>query len=138
MILLRMIIGWVFLYQGILAISQSGWMVLPYIDHATTFSGFYSLISKLPLLTYVSYAVIGLYLLVGILLVCGIATRIAAFFGVVLMLFFYFAALHFPHVGTSYYIVDEHIVYAVILLAVLFGHHGSHKGIRNIFKSSRY
>lgn len=138
MMLLRMALGWVFLYQGIIAVSHPGWSVLQYIQGATTFPKFYASLAHQPLVGYISYAVIGLYLLVGLLLICGIATRIAAFLGIVLMLFLYFALLHFPHVGSSYYIVDEHIVYTMILLYLLFGHHERRGGIRNIFKSSRY
>lgn len=133
-----MALGWVFLYQGIIAISHPGWSILPEISHAATFPNFYAALSSPSIVGYISYGVIGLYLLVGLLLICGIAVRIAAFLGLVLMFFLYFAALNFPHVGTSYYIVDEHIVYAMILLYLLFGRHERHTGIRNIFKSSRY
>jgi len=141
--LLRMVLGWLFLYQGVIAIVHSDWSVGPYIQNARSFSWLYSIVNTQPLLQYVSYGVKGLFILVGALLILGIGARFAAFLGIALMLFFYFPLLSFPHVfsldGSSvYYIVDDHIVYVMILLYLFTVRSGEYLGLGSLFRLSKY
>ena len=134
MSLLRLALGWIFFYQGIVAFTNPAWSLLPAIDHAQTFAHFYSSISHQPLLGSVSYVVKLLFVSVGALLILGLWPRLVAFFGIALMLFFYFPLLHFPHVGSSGYIVDEHIIYCIILAYLFVARTKEWSGLKNIFK----
>jgi thiosulfate dehydrogenase [quinone] large subunit len=136
--LLRMALGWIFLYQGIVAITNPSWSLVPFIDHARTFPGFYASIMQEPMLGYVSYIVKGIFMIVGALLIVGAWARLAAFLGIILMLFFYFPVLHFPHVGDSYYIIDEHMIYILILLYLFMVRGSEFFGLGSMFKPSRY
>ncbi len=138
--LLRIAVGWLFLYQGVLAIQNSSWSLLDKIKDAKTFPDFYNLISANPIfLQYATYAAKGIFIISGVLLILGIGVRIASFLGILLMAFFYFAILNFPRVGTSYYIVDEHLIYIIILLYLLvFSKKKESLGLGSLFRSSRY
>ena len=136
--LLRIAVGWLFLYKGVLAIKDSSWSVLPFIKDAQTFPEFYAIVSAQPLLTYVTYSAKGIFIIAGVLLILGVGVRIASFLGVLLMSFFYFPILNFPRVGTSYYIVDEHLIYAIILLYLFAFNKKESFGLGSLFKSSRY
>jgi len=52
----------------------------------------------------------------GISLILGIFVRLSSVCGVILMMLFYFPTLTFPHAGEHSYIVDEHIIYALVLI----------------------
>jgi thiosulfate dehydrogenase [quinone] large subunit len=136
--LLRVSLGWVFLYQGIVAITDASWSLVPYIQNAKTFTGFYAGISAEPMLGYVSLVVKGVFILVGVLLILGLGHRLAPLAGIALMLFFYFPLLDFPRVGSVYYIVDEHIMYCFILAYLFVARTAEHFGISKLFHSSRY
>jgi thiosulfate dehydrogenase [quinone] large subunit len=136
-VLLRMVIGWIFLYQGIIAFTSPGWSLVPFIQPAHTFPEFYNAVLQAPILTYATYAVKIFYVVLGVLLMIGVAVRLASFFGVLLMLFFYFPLLNFPYLRDGGYIVDYHIVYALILMYFLFAHSHGHN-LKSIFKSSRH
>jgi thiosulfate dehydrogenase [quinone] large subunit len=141
LIALRIAVGWFFLYQGITAILDAGWSVLPYIDHAATFPGFYTSLTNVHTIAYMSYLVKGLYVIVGVLLLVGLFVRLGAFLGVVLMLFFYFPLLQFPYVtyaGVTYYIIDYHIIVAMTLLYLFAARAGEVFGVGTLFRFSRY
>jgi uncharacterized membrane protein YphA (DoxX/SURF4 family) len=133
-----MVLGWIFLYQGFVAFMDPTWSILPAIENAQTFPTFYSSLVQAPMIGFVTFAVKALYVVVGLLLLIGIATRLASLFGFLLMLFLYFPLLNFPYIKGGGYVVDYHIVYALILLYFLFARGHAHTGgIRSLFKSSR-
>jgi thiosulfate dehydrogenase [quinone] large subunit len=136
--LLRIALGWVFLYQGIVAFRTPSWSVAPFITNAQTFPAIYAWVLQPQYLTMVSIAVKGIFVLVGVLLVVNAWARIASLLGILLMLFFYFPLLHFPYVGTSYYVVDEHAIFAFILAYLFVTRANEGFSIRNMFRFSRY
>jgi thiosulfate dehydrogenase [quinone] large subunit len=136
-ILLRMAVGWYLLYQGIVAFNPN-WSLAPYIANPHTFPNFYASIAQHGTLTYIEFLIKGMFILAGALLIGGIFVRIGALIGMALMLFFYFPLLAFPYVGPGYYLIDEHLLIA-ILLAYLFAiRAGEFFGIGTMFKFSRY
>jgi len=54
--------------------------------------------------------------LLGVSLILGIFVRLSSVLGAVLMLLYYFPVLIFPYAGKHSYLVDEHIIYALVLL----------------------
>jgi thiosulfate dehydrogenase [quinone] large subunit len=141
LILLRVAVGWFFLYQGITAILDPQWSVLPFISHAHTFPDFYTSVSDPVTASYMSYLIKGLYVLIGALIVSGLFVRIGALLGALIMLFFYFPLLQFPYVtyaGSVYYIVDYHLVMVILLLYLFAARAGEVFGLGTLFKFSRY
>ena len=129
---LRMAIGWHFLYEGIAKIVADSWSSQAYLANTTGFfSPFYHWIAASPVIGVVDWVnIIGL-ILVGLGLFLGCFTRIAAIGGALLLLLYYFAypPFGFTLISTSgdshFYIVNYLLVeiIALILFAV-FPHTG--------------
>lgn len=114
--LTRVSLGWVMFYAGITKIMNPNWSASGYLKGAKTFSGFYTYLtdpSILPVINFVNEW--GLTLL-GISLILGIGVRLSSVLGAVLMLMYYFPSLDFPKIGTTAYIIDEHIIYALVMI----------------------
>jgi thiosulfate dehydrogenase [quinone] large subunit len=141
LILLRVAVGWFFLYQGITAILDPQWSVLPFISNAHTFPDFYMSMSDSITASYISYLIKGLYVLIGACIVSGLFVRVGAFLGALIMLFFYFPLLQFPYVryaDVTYYIVDYHLMMAILLIYLFAARAGEVFGLGTLFKFSRY
>lgn len=142
LIILRIATGWYFLYQGIVAITNSAWSVTTFLPKtASMFPEFYAYIETPGVLPYVSYLVKGTLLLIGFLIALGVFVRVAALLGMVLMLFLYLPTLNFPYVinaGVTYYIVDPHFIILLILVYLFFARAGEYFGLGTLFKFSRY
>jgi len=137
-VLLRVALGWLFLYKGFSAIVDPSWSIAPLIQDPLTFPEFYNTISDPLVVAYLSYAIKGLFLIIGGCLILGIGVRTVSFLGMALMLFFYFPLVQFPYVKGSYYIVNEHIIYLLLFLYMYFGRAGEYFGFGTMFKFSRY
>lgn len=116
LLLLRLGLGWVFLYSGLTKVLNPDWTAAGYLKSAKTFPALYQWLASAANIDWVNFLNQWGLTLVGAALVLGIAIRIASWTGVAIMLLYYFPVLTFPKIGANSYIVDEHIVYALILL----------------------
>ncbi len=115
--LLRVAMGWMMLYAGITKIIDPKWSAAGYLKGAKVFSGFFDWFLQpgvLPITNFINEW--GLTLL-GISLILGIGVRLSSILGAVLMMLYYFPILDFPYPNPHSYLVDEHIIYALVLLA---------------------
>jgi uncharacterized membrane protein YphA (DoxX/SURF4 family) len=120
---LRMAIGWHFLYEGISKILQGNWTASGYLLHTSgTFSGFYHFIAMSPVLLKVTdiLNMAGL-LLIGLALFLGVFGRLATLFGTMLLVLYYFAYPPFgnPMLNSSeghLFIVDKIFLEATVLV----------------------
>lgn len=113
---LRIAMGWMMFYAGITKILNPEWSSVGYLKNAKSFTGFYQWLVNpgvLPIVNFVNEW--GLTLL-GISLILGIFVRLSSILGAILMLLYYFPILSFPYPNPHSYIVDEHIIYALVLL----------------------
>src|SRR3989338_2380123 len=114
--LLRISLGWVFLYAGITKVLDSGWSAAGYLNNAKTFAGLYQWFANPNLLPIVNFINEWGLTLLGISLILGVFVRLSSIFGIAIMLLYYFPVLEFPYIpGAHAFIVDEHIIYAAIL-----------------------
>lgn len=114
--LLRVAMGWLMFYAGIAKILNPEWSSAGYLNGAKTFAGFYQWLLQpniLPVINFVNEW--GLTLL-GISLILGIGVRLSSILGAILMLLYYFPVLQFPYIPPHSYIIDDHVVYALVLL----------------------
>lgn len=112
---LRIAMGWLMFYAGITKILDPEWSVTGYLEHAKTFPEFFQWFLQpgvLPITNFINEW--GLTLL-GVSLLLGAAVRLSSVLGVLLMLLYYFPVLEFPHIAPHSYIIDEHIIYALVL-----------------------
>ena len=113
--LLRITSGWMFFWAGITKVLDPTWSAAGYLKGAKLFTDFYEVLtlpSVLPIVNFVNEW--GLTLL-GASLIFGIGVRLSSILGAVLMLLYYFP-LGFPYPNAHSFIVDEHIIYAAMLL----------------------
>ncbi len=139
LILLRVAVGWYFLYEGIKAILNPNWSIEPLLKGAQSFPNFYGALLDPAFLPYVSYMVKGTLLLIGALIVIGIFVRVAALLGmIVVLLFYYFPHFSFPYASGTHYIVDQALILFLILVYLFFARAGEYFGLGTLFKFSRY
>lgn len=113
---LRLAMGWMMFYAGITKILDPNWSAAGYLKGAKTFTAFYQWLAQsgtIPLVNFVNEW--GLTLL-GISLILGIGVRLSSVLGAVLMMLYYFPVLQFPHPNAHAFIVDEHIIYVLVLV----------------------
>lgn len=126
LIILRMAIGWHFLYEGVVKIFTPGWSAAPYLQTATgPFAGAFHGIATTPwaLAPTNLFNVWGLTS-IGLALVLGCFTRATSILGIVLLAMYYLA--HPPLFGSDfrlpseghYFLVNKNLV--EMLALVLF------------------
>ena len=144
---LRMAIGWHFLYEGIVKIAIEGWSSQSYLANTTGFfSPFYHWLASSSAIGVIDWLnIIGL-ILIGFALFLGCFTRIAAASGAFLLLLYYFAypPFGFSLVTTSgeshLYIVNYLFVeIAVLILFAVYPHTGYslERLLRNLMASRK-
>jgi uncharacterized membrane protein YphA (DoxX/SURF4 family) len=125
--LLRMAIGWHFLYEGIAKIMIDGWSSQAYLANTSGFfSPFYHWLASSPAIGVIDWMnIIGL-ILIGLALFTGIFIRLSAAAGALLLILYYFA---YPPFGLSLagvsreshlFIVDTFLLETIALLFLTF------------------
>jgi thiosulfate dehydrogenase [quinone] large subunit len=113
---IRVALGGVFLYAGITKIMNPEWSAAGYIEGAKTFSQFYQMLLSPDVLSIVNILNSWGLTLIGVSLIIGLFVRYSALLGALMMLLYFFPELDFPMVGEHSFLVDEHIVYALVLI----------------------
>lgn len=117
--LLRISLGGVFIYAGITKILNTEWSAAGYLENAKSFTDFYAWLASPEHIEIVNILNEWGLLLIGIGLLFGIATKYASIAGIILMLLYYFPILDFPYVGDHSFLVDDHIIYALLLVLII-------------------
>lgn len=113
--LLRILMGWMFFYAGITKILDPKWTAAGYLKGAKVLTGFYYWLAGPNILPAINFVNEWGLTLLGVSLILGVFTRISSILGVLLMIL-YWVPLGLPHPNPHAYIVDEHIIYAAVLL----------------------
>ena len=138
--LMRVFVGWHFLYEGIAKLTAPSWSAAGYLKQARGpfASLFKQLASEPDRLANVDVITMWGLTLVGLLLVLGLFTRLASVVGIGFILLFYFATPPFvgyfyalPTEG-SYLIVNKNLVELCALLVVLVTGSGRFAGLDRI------
>ena len=125
--ILRVAIGWHFLYEGISKLLVPGWTSYNYLNNTTSFaSGFYhALASSQTIVSMVDFLNIWGLIGIGLALFLGVCIRYAAMAGTLLLALYYFA---YPPFGSSllkvsdgqFLFVDRNFLEALMLMVLLF------------------
>lgn len=126
LVVLRMLIGWHFLYEGIVKLYNPGWSSAGYLmDSQWIFADmFKDMAGNASLLGAVDFLNMWGLTLIGLGLILGLFTRAASIAGAVLLVFYYLS--HPPLIGLtyalpnegSYLIVNKTLIEAVALMAL--------------------
>lgn len=131
LVLLRLGMGWLMFYAGITKVLNPGWSALGYIGNAQTFSGFFQWLALPQNLGWVNFANEWGLTLIGASLILGIFVRLSSIAGFLMMMLYYFPILKFPYPNAHSYIVDEHIIYALVFLLLAAIRAGRVWGLEN-------
>lgn len=127
LVMLRLAIGWHFLYEGLVKLSNPNWTSFGYLmDSKGLFEGmFHAMAENESVLATVDFFNIWGLIAIGTSLVIGLLSRPAIIGGITLLAFYYlshpaFISLKYamPSSG-SYFIVDKTVI-ELVALAVLF------------------
>ena len=107
LVVLRIAIGWHFLYEGIAKILNPTWSSAGYLlDSEGFLSDFFSSMASNPgTLEVVNFLNIWGLTFIGIGLMLGLFTQLATLAGIIILLFYYLS--HPPFIGMSYAIPSE-------------------------------
>lgn len=130
--------GWLMLYAGVAKVLNPEWSAEPYLGSAKTFSGFYSWLASPGIVEWISFINEWGLTLLGISLILGIFVRLSSALGAVLMVLYYFPVLEFPKVGANSYIVDDHVIYALVLLFFAVIAAGRYWGLDSVIRRRFY
>lgn len=115
LVLLRVSMGWLFLYAGLTKVLDATWTASGYLNSAQTFTGLYQWLAGPTMLPIVNLLNQWGLVVIGVCLILGLFIRWTALFGSLLMLLYYIPALNFPYAGSHSFLVDEHIIYILVL-----------------------
>ncbi len=116
--ILRIVMGWFYLYAGISHILDAKFSAAGYVSGAKSFVMLYQLFLNPQVLPVVDFMVKWGLTMLGVSLILGLFVRLSSYLGMLLMFLFYLPVLNFPMVGTHSYLVDEHIIYMAGLLVL--------------------
>ena len=114
--IVRILLGWIFLYAGIVKVLDPTWSSGGYLKSAKTFTVLYAWFASPNIINITNWLNEWGLTLLGISLIFGVLVRLSSVLGALLMLLYYFPVLSFPYVGAHSFIVDEHIIYIVVLI----------------------
>ena len=121
----RLAMAWTFLYAASHQVFVSGWSVAGFLNSTKTFHGVYSLFTGPAIAPVLTFLVAYGHLLIGLSLLVGLMVRVSASFGIALMLLYWTAHMDFPYISNANnFLLDEHIVYAGILVYLIVKHAG--------------
>lgn len=132
--LLRVSLGWLFFYAGLTKLIDPKWSAAGFLGSAGTFPSFFQLLTKPDILPVVNFLNEWGLLLLGVSLILGIFVRFSSFLGAILMILYYFAHLKFPYPDANSFIVDDHIIYALVLLYFVAVRAGKTWGLDGFFR----
>jgi thiosulfate dehydrogenase [quinone] large subunit len=123
--LLRMAMAWTFLYAASHQVLVSDSSITGFLDTAKTFHGFFELFTGPVVAPVVSFLVAYGHLLIGLSLLTGLMVRVSSVFGIGLMIVYWMAHMDFPYISdTNNLLVDEHVVFALVLGLLIVTHAG--------------
>lgn len=107
LVILRVAIGWHFMYEGIVKLLNPDWSSLGYLmDSKGLFEGmFHAMAANASVLNVMDFFNVWGLVLIGAGLIVGLFTRVAAISGMVLLAFYYLS--HPAIIGVTYAIPSE-------------------------------
>ncbi len=111
----RIALGWLFFYAGITKVLNPAWSAKGYLLGSKTFAGFYAWLASDAVLPIVDFLNEWGLTLIGASLIVGVFVRLSSLLGALMMILYWFPVLDFPKVEHGY-LVDDHVVYAVVML----------------------
>lgn len=129
--LLRVSMGWFIFYAGITKVLNPEWSAAGYLKGAKTFVGFYEWLLQPNILPSINFLNEWGLTLVGMALILGLFVRLGSIFGAALMVLYYFPILNFPYPNPYTFLIDDHIIYALVMILLATLRAGRVWGLEN-------
>jgi thiosulfate dehydrogenase [quinone] large subunit len=142
LVLLRLLIGWHFLYEGVIKVYSTTWTAKGYLLSASFFQPFFQWLASESILPAVDVLNIFILLVVGASLLIGFRTKWACLAGISLLLLYYLAHPAFPWLPQgpsegSYWLVNKNLIEAAALLVLALFPTEKRFGIERMFKTKK-
>ncbi|WP_373494370.1 DoxX family protein [Aquiflexum sp.] len=123
LVAMRLLIGWHFLFEGVIKLYSPSWSAKGYLLSATYMQSFFQWLASESMISVVDTLNIAGLILVGIGLIVGFKTKWVSVIGIGLLLLYFFAHPPFPGYAQgpsegSYWIVNKNLIEAAALLVV--------------------
>lgn len=120
LVVLRIFIGWHFLYEGLLKLYSPAWTAKGYLLSASFFQVLFRWMASDSLIPVIDTLNIAALVAVGVCLLLGFQTRGASLLGIGLLLLYYFAHPPFPGLPQgpsegSYWLINKNLIEAAAL-----------------------
>ncbi len=130
LLVFRLLMAWTFIYAASHQAFDPGFTIVGFLKTTKTFNALFMPFTAPGLAPVVSFMVAWGHLLIGLSLLLGLATRLSSAFGIGLLLMYWMAHMDFPYIENhNNFIVDYHIVYAVVLALLIAGKAGLVAGL---------
>ena len=142
-VLMRIFIGWHFLYEGIIKLYNPEWTSFGYIASAQgPLKPMFKLLTSEPVLGVVDVLNMGALIIVGITLTIGIYEKLGAIIGMGLLAVYYLAHPSLPwlmqvNVEGSYWFVNKNLIELAACLVIYQFPTGQYFGLERILKKSK-
>ena len=113
---IRISLGWICLYAGATKLFDPDWSSAGYLKSAESFSSFFGWLASPEVLPVVDFMNEWGLTLLGISLILGLFVRLSSYLGAALMILYYLPVLAFPYAGAHSFLIDDHIIYALVFL----------------------
>jgi thiosulfate dehydrogenase [quinone] large subunit len=143
MVLMRIFIGWHFLYEGIIKLYNPDWTSFGYVASAQgPLKPLFTLLSGDPFLGWIDAFNIAALVVVGITLTLGIYEKLGALVGIGLLAIYYLAHPSFPwlmqvNVEGSYWFVNKNLIELAACLVIYHLPTGHYFGLSRILKKRK-
>ncbi len=125
---LRIVLGWLFFYSAITKIMDPHWSAAGFLASARTLPQLYNWFASPQNIEWVNALNTWGQLAIGASLLSGTLVRFASYGGIGMMVLYYLPGLHFPYVGKSGYLIDEHIIFILLFLLFIYSNAGKFWG----------
>lgn len=132
LVIVRVMIGWHFLYEGVVKYINKGWTSAGFLNNA---EGWFAPIFKTmgentSAVSFIDMLNISFQIIIGLCLILGLFAKISAWLGIGLLTLYYLALPPFPGLSTppgtgSYLIVDRNLI-EIFTLALMIVFPTSH------------
>lgn len=129
---LRVGLGWLFFYAGIIKVLDPAWSAAPYLARAQTFPEFFLRLASPENIGWVNFVNEWALVLIGFALLVGVEVRLASLLGGILMFLYWLPVLNFPLIGEHSFIIDEHIIYLLALGVLWAAHRDDPRTLKNL------
>ena len=142
LVLLRVLIGWHFLYEGVIKAYNPSWTSRGYLLSASILKPFFTWLAGDSLISVIDNLNIIALIAVGISLLIGIKVKWGCIGGVLLLVLYYFAHPPLPNLPQgpsegSYWLVNKNLVEIAALFVVYQFPLTSLFGLENLFTKNK-